>query len=520
MPQAPIHITPRRSATFFALLAVAMVILSYALILFIAAASAYLPYLVISAIEHPNAQLLALFLSGLVIAGTIVFSIFPRRDKFVALGPLLERSAHPLLFAELDRVAAALQETLPREVYLIGDVNAFVQDRGGIMGFGSRRVLGVGLPLLAILNVSEFRGVLAHEFAHYYGGDTKLGPWVYKTHMAVARAFENIRSIGRSVGLPWVFRLMQSAVTYVLSWYFVFFLRVIKFISRKAEFRADELACFVAGSAPMMQGLRLTHGAGYLWSAYWTSEVSPVVRFGSIPPIGEGFARFLKVPQMAATLDAIIETAIAEEETDPYDSHPPLKERLAAVQRLSIPAMSADAEPAISLLADPAATEQLFVETVNPNIPKATLRHMPWSQVSQQVTLPSWRAAVSDYLGLLSTLTIGNLPEALADLPKLSSKIKDPKGMLLAPDDRVERASQILAMALGLRLVESGWELKDEPGICLLQQGNEQVNVFAVMQDLRSGTLTPDAWKARALDLGVAELSLGLAAPQQASAGS
>ena len=79
-----------------------------------------------------------------------------------------------------------LDEPMPREVYLIGDVNAFVADRGGFMGFGSRRVMGLGLPLLSILSVSQFRAVLAHEFAHYYGGDTSLGPWVYKTQTAIS----------------------------------------------------------------------------------------------------------------------------------------------------------------------------------------------------------------------------------------------------------------------------------------------------------------------------------------------
>jgi heat shock protein HtpX len=73
------------------------------------------------------------------------------------------------------------------------------------MGFGSRRVMGIGLPLLSILTVSELRGVLAHEFAHYYSGDTRLGPWVYKTQTTMIRTFENIGKLG-SVGRIAVFR--------------------------------------------------------------------------------------------------------------------------------------------------------------------------------------------------------------------------------------------------------------------------------------------------------------------------
>lgn len=74
-------------------------------------------------------------------------------------------------------------------------VNAFVADRGGVLGIGSRRVMGLGLPLFSVLTASQFRAVLAHEFAHYCGGDTRLGPWVYKTQRAIVRIFENVGSL-------------------------------------------------------------------------------------------------------------------------------------------------------------------------------------------------------------------------------------------------------------------------------------------------------------------------------------
>jgi Zn-dependent protease with chaperone function len=69
---------------------------------------------------------------------------------------------------------------MPAEVYLIPEVNAWVGQRGGFMGIGSRRIMGLGLPLLETLNVSQLEAVLVHEFGHYYRGDTRLGPWVYK----------------------------------------------------------------------------------------------------------------------------------------------------------------------------------------------------------------------------------------------------------------------------------------------------------------------------------------------------
>jgi len=139
-----VEIRPRRSMTFFALLSVFMVVVSYLFVIGLAAACVYLPYLILANSEG-DIRIIVLFLFGIVIAATMLWSMLPRFDKFKAPGLLLERSSQPRLFAELENIAAALNEPLPREVYLIGDVNAWVADRGGFMGIGSRRVMGLGL---------------------------------------------------------------------------------------------------------------------------------------------------------------------------------------------------------------------------------------------------------------------------------------------------------------------------------------------------------------------------------------
>jgi Zn-dependent protease with chaperone function len=76
------------------------------------------------------------------------------------------------LFKLISGVSNATSQDAPTEVYLVPDVNAWVAQRGGVMGFGSRRVMGVGLPLLGTLTIDQFRAVLAHEFGHYDAGDT------------------------------------------------------------------------------------------------------------------------------------------------------------------------------------------------------------------------------------------------------------------------------------------------------------------------------------------------------------
>src|SRR6266571_6944924 len=107
-----------------------------------------------------------------------------RQNAFQPPGPVLLSREQPRLFAEIERTARATNQAMPVEVYLLPHVNAFVTQRGGILGFRGRRVMGIGLPLLEALTVPQFRAVIAHEFGHYDAGDATLGPWIHKTRAA------------------------------------------------------------------------------------------------------------------------------------------------------------------------------------------------------------------------------------------------------------------------------------------------------------------------------------------------
>jgi|HubBroStandDraft_1064217.scaffolds.fasta_scaffold12622_1 heat shock protein HtpX len=500
-------IAPRRSVALFALLATVMVAVSYLVIVMLAMACVYLPYLALSSSEHPPAQLGLLLLGGVIVAGTILWSIVPRPDKFEAPGLLLEASTHPRLFAELNTIANSLNEPLPREVYLVGQVNAFVADRGGIMGIGSRRVMGIGLPVLSSLTVSEMRAVLAHEFAHYYSGDTKMGPWVYKTQSAMIRAFRNIGSLGQ-LGRIAALQLMNMVATFILKWYFILFLRVINFVSRKKEYRADELACLVVGAEPLVRGLRKIHGASMAWGPYWNSEVVPVLSQGCKPAIADGFSRFMAAPQIEVQVTKGIEREIAEGKMQPYDTHPPLRDRIAAIEKLRAEPGEKDAELAISLLEQPSSTELQFLELMNPKLAKNSLRQVGWDEIGRTVTIPSWKAAVGEYAPMMNGITAGSLPEVVKKLPQMGSKIRDPRGMLLTPQQRAQRAGQLLGMALGLALLGRGWELEAQPGSFFLGKGAERINPTALIEDLVAGKISPENWVKMCMEFGIEDLEL------------
>jgi len=514
MPRARITIAPRRSVALFALLAVLMVIASYAVILALAAACVYLPYLLLTNISSAHFQVLALFLGGIAAAGAMLWSLVPRPEKFEAPGLLIERSEHPALFAEIDDIAASLDEAAPREVYLIGQVNAFVADRGGWLGFGSHRILAVGLPLLSLLTVSEIRGILAHEFAHYYSGDTRMGPWVYRAQSAMIRSFQNIGSL-REVGRIAIIQMLYQLVTLVLKWNFLFFLRVIHFVSRRKEFRADELACLVAGRDAMVTGLRKVHEGGMAWAAYWNTEVAPLLQRGFIPPVGEGLARFLAAPQIAEQVARGMEKEMAEAKTNPYDTHPALRDRITAMQEMTAESPLQSGECALSLLSDPGSAELRWIESINTKQPKGSLLRVSWDEVGPIVTIPAWKSSVRENAALLGGLTAEGISESVKDLSTMGAQIRDPKGMLLAPDQRKQRAGYLLAGAISLALIEKGWELEAQPGSFYLHRGSEKLDPFAIFAELAGGKIPPEVWRERCKEWGIAGTSLVVATGEQ-----
>lgn len=502
-----VEIRRRPSMALFAVSAIAMVIGSYLFVVLLGAACVYLPYLILANSDSFSPQIGLLFLFGIVIAVAMLWSLIPRRDKFEAPGMLLDRETQPRLFAELESIAGALNEALPSEVYLIGAPNAFVADRGGVMGFGSRRIMGLGLPLLSLLTVSQFRAVLAHEFAHYYGGDTGLGPWVYKTKSSIVRIFENIGSVGELARIA-ILGVMYMVVATLLKGYFIAFLRVINLISRKQEYRADELACLVAGRQNLIDGLQAIHRAAMAWSFYWNNEVAPPLNDGCLVAVGDGFQRFIAVPEVSSAISKDLSKRLQEEKTQPYDTHPPLRDRIAAAEKLSEGSAPQDAQPASTLLQNLPATELKFVETCIPDTRPGSLQYVGWEDVVSRVRIPAWQKFVNEYSEPLQGVTADSIPDHMDKFREIGSRIRDPKGMLLSPPQRTARAGGLFASALALSMIRAGWELQVAPAVFRIHRGDQEFNPFDAISQLMAGKLSREAWVARCREFGISQLIL------------
>jgi heat shock protein HtpX len=145
-----------------------------------------------------------IWLSGfMVLTGlTILRALVPPKPDDTGYGLPLAPGDQPRLRAELAAVAAAAGEEPPEAVYISLEVNAAVTEVGGSLIKPGRRVIILGLPLIAGLTREELRAVLAHEYGHYAGGDTRLGRWLWRARMVVIETVTQLHhseSIGRRI---------------------------------------------------------------------------------------------------------------------------------------------------------------------------------------------------------------------------------------------------------------------------------------------------------------------------------
>jgi peptidase M48-like protein len=283
---------------------------------------------------------------------------------------------------------------------------------------------------------------------------------------------------------------------------------MVNLVSRQQEYRADELACLVAGRQPLIDGLRAINGAAMAWPTYWNTEVSPVLSDGSLPAVADGFRRFVSAPGIARQIEQKLEEAVQKPQQNPYDTHPPLPSRIAALERMPEALDAPDARPALCLLNDLPATELSFVQDRIPDLRARALNYVSWDDITLRVTIPAWQKAVQTHATVLRGVTTDLLLDQIPKLREIGSDIPDPKGMLLTAAQRTQRAARLFAAALALMLVQSGWTVQVQPGVFHMRRGDLELNPFLVLDQMLNGKISREAWLAQCRELGISGLSL------------
>jgi Zn-dependent protease with chaperone function len=241
-------------------------------------------------------------------------------------GLVLTREQTPRLFAFLDEVRTAAAAPPIHGVVLHDEFNASMvqQARYGPFG-GYRNYLVLGLPIMDSLAADEFRGVLAHEVGHLTAVNDRLIKLVCElrcTWTIILCGIEQSHWLARLAFLPF------------FNWYVPYFAAYSSVLARQQELGADQLAARLVGGRAMADGLvrsRLVgnHLDATFWSDLWdapkTVSETPRTLFSDIAERAQTALPYAE--QQNRLTDALAE------KTESLDTHPCLRERLAALEQ-------------------------------------------------------------------------------------------------------------------------------------------------------------------------------------------
>ncbi|MEZ6046008.1 MAG: M48 family metallopeptidase [Planctomycetaceae bacterium] len=166
-------------------------------------------------------------------------------------GISISRKHEPKLFRMTDAVAARVDTDPIQRIYLApgSEIAVFQTGRGpfGILGMKDRALV-IGLCSLHTLTVLEFQSILAHEYAHFGHGDTKVSRLIHQVMLTMGQTLDSMASTG-----GWL-RLINP-IYWFLFLYFTSFRIMSSGYSRSQEYLADRLSIAIYGSNTFKKAL-------------------------------------------------------------------------------------------------------------------------------------------------------------------------------------------------------------------------------------------------------------------------
>lgn len=257
-------------------------------------------------------------LVGMAVFG-VLRAIFRKPDGGLDVeGEVLDEAAAPALWARLRALCAELQTAPPTHIVAGIDDNFFVtEDEVRVAGQSLRgRTLYVSLSLLRLMQRSEAEAILAHEMAHFSGGDTR-----HANRLAplVTRFIHYLESLHAGVITRPIFYFMRA--------YFAVFQLAVSRSSREREHEADRVAARVISAMDVARSL-VKVGAyasfrGRVEEGLFEKDEAQN-DLGIAQRVAVGFAGYVQTEALHFDLHGVVTP-------HPFDSHPPLSERIAHV---------------------------------------------------------------------------------------------------------------------------------------------------------------------------------------------
>ncbi len=231
-------------------------------------------------------------------------------------GEVVSREAAPQLWSRIDALAARVGTTPPDHVIAGIDTNFYVTEAPLRVNdhLLTGRKLYVSIPLLRQLTLAQADGVMVHELTHLHEGDTAsgalLGPKLHRFDLYTALMSENVATL---------------IVYYPLYLYRMLFELAWRRNSREREFVADRNASALISPAAIIESLiKVSAYASYRYEVeknLFANNALHESDLGIRKAIAAGLPAHVNSPGF---ISAMREQNVPH----PFDSHPPLTERM------------------------------------------------------------------------------------------------------------------------------------------------------------------------------------------------
>ena len=285
-------------------------------------------------VAHPG-SIKAIDLLPAAVSAFVLLTLRPYGRGFKAPGPRLMPGVDDGVFRVIDQVTADTRKLPFHELYLAPSGDAEVFQREGRFGVGGRRTLVVGFALARVLSTEQFRALVVHEYARYYGG-SRFGSYVERRRLSMQRGLAELGAR----------RSALTALPFVL--YSNFFIAATHALSRRQVLEADGEAARIAGPDAMTGAIEALAAAPAALDAYvqvWST--------GRRTPFSEYLRKYETKDRMAMAV--AYRTRVAP--TDPGEVPP--AERIKLLNSLE-PSEPYHDEPAARLFSGLEERERIF----------------------------------------------------------------------------------------------------------------------------------------------------------------
>lgn len=268
------------------------------------------------------------FVSWVLVVAPIVWLTF--RMFFAPLpvpeGRELTEAEAPQLFRMISDLKSRLQAAPIHHVLITSEFNAAIAQcpRFGLFG-GYRNYLVLGLPLLYALSAEEMLAVVAHEYGHLAGSHGKVGGWIYRQRSTFDVLYEHAQARRES-------NIVNRVLAGMLDWFAPYYNAYTFVLSRQNEYEADAMSREIAGAEASASALiRINLLSNWLHGSFWPKLYAQSA-LHEVPPVMPYVAMRRLLAMTAdewATKEHLNE--VCKVESDVYDTHPCLSERLTAM---------------------------------------------------------------------------------------------------------------------------------------------------------------------------------------------